>query len=52
LSYAEDVIMLNTNKYTIKKNTEAPLEYSKQIGLEVNTKNAVYKFTSHHHAGR
>jgi hypothetical protein len=37
LVYTDNIIILCENISTIKKNTEALLEASKEVGLEVNT---------------
>jgi hypothetical protein len=36
LAYADDVVTLGENIDTIKKNTEALIDDSKEVGLEVN----------------
>jgi hypothetical protein len=36
LSYADDVILLADNMYTMKKNTETLIDASNETGLEIN----------------
>jgi histidinol-phosphate/aromatic aminotransferase/cobyric acid decarboxylase-like protein len=42
LAYADDVNIVEENRDTIKKNTEALLDASKQVGLEVNPEKTRY----------
>jgi hypothetical protein len=42
LAYADDVNLLKDNIHTIKKNTEALIDVSKEIGLERNIEKTKY----------
>jgi hypothetical protein len=48
LVYADEVTILVDNINTIKKNTEAVIDPSKEAGLEVNTEKTKYMLISHH----
>jgi hypothetical protein len=47
LVYADDNL-LSDNTSTIKKNTQALTDTSKEVGLEVNTEKTKYMLLSHH----
>jgi hypothetical protein len=48
LVYADEVILLGENINIIKKNAEAVLDASKEIGLEVKSEKTKYLFMSRH----
>jgi hypothetical protein len=53
LVYADDVSVLGGSVHAIKKNTEALVVASKEIGLEVNAEKTKYIVMSHNqHAGQ
>jgi hypothetical protein len=45
--YADDISLLGENKNIVKKNTEALLDASKEVGMEVNAKKTKCMFMSH-----
>jgi predicted HTH domain antitoxin len=48
LVYADDINLLGDSVNTIKENTEALLEGSRDIGLEINTEKMKYMIMSCH----
>jgi hypothetical protein len=44
--YADDVNLLGDNIDTIKKNTETPIDVSKEVSLEVNAERTKYMLVS------
>jgi hypothetical protein len=46
--HEDDVKILGGNTDTIKKNTEALIDASKEVSLEVNTEKTKYMLLSHH----
>jgi hypothetical protein len=48
LVYADEVNLLEDNIYIIKKNTEALVDASKEVGLEENAEKTKYMLISHH----
>jgi hypothetical protein len=48
LVYADDFNMLGRNTDTVSKNSEALLEASKEVGVEVNTEKSKYMVVSCH----
>jgi hypothetical protein len=48
LIYAGDINFLGENISNTNKNTEASLDASKKVGLEINIKKTKYMFMFHH----
>jgi hypothetical protein len=48
LLYADDINLLDDNMNAIKENTEALLEASRDVGLEINAEKAKYMIMSCH----
>jgi histidinol-phosphate/aromatic aminotransferase/cobyric acid decarboxylase-like protein len=51
LAYADDIDLLEDNIDTIKKNTEALIDASKEVGLEVNKEKTKYTLVFHYQNG-
>jgi hypothetical protein len=52
LVYVDDVNILGTTTYTIKKNSENLIATGKEIGLEVKAEETKYVLLYHHHNAR
>jgi hypothetical protein len=52
LVYADDVNLLGGNINTLKRNTKAVIDASKDVGLEVNTEKTNYMLSHHRNAGQ
>jgi hypothetical protein len=52
LACADDINILGDNIDTVQKNTEALLDASKEVGLEVNSEKTKYMLMSHKKAGQ
>jgi hypothetical protein len=52
LACADDINILEDNIDTVQKNTEALLDASKEVGLEVNSEKTKYMLMSHKKAGQ
>jgi hypothetical protein len=48
LAYADDANLLGDNIDTIKKNTEILIDFSKEVGLEINVHKTKYMLLSRH----
>jgi hypothetical protein len=48
LIYTDDVNVMGEDIHIIKKNTEALLQTSREVGPEVNTEKTKYMIMSHH----
>jgi hypothetical protein len=46
LAYADDVNLLGDNIDTINKNTQTPIDVSKEVGLDVNVEKTKYMLVS------
>jgi hypothetical protein len=52
LAHADDVNLLEDNKYTIKKNTESLIDASKEVGPEINVEKTKYMLSRHQNVGQ